>query len=182
MSEHDKGKQRRVLILANETVEGVELLDAIRTGDGGKATEVLVVAPALNSRLRHWVSDEDRARRDAALRLGAYLQELVVMESRQTVGSEMPTRSCRSPTRCIGSRSTRSSLPPIPNEARTGWPGTSSAGRAGSFPSRSTTSSSKEPPGKTWPWRNVKTGVRHLVLSSRKRAECGTFRPHVGWG
>ena len=76
MSEHDKGKQRRVLILANETVEGVELLDAIRTGDGGKATEVLVVAPALNSRLRHWVSDEDRARRDAALRLGAYLQEL----------------------------------------------------------------------------------------------------------
>jgi len=76
MSEHDKGKQRRVLILANETVEGVELLDAIRTGDGGKATEVLVVAPALNSRLRHWVSDDDRARRDAALRLGAYLQEL----------------------------------------------------------------------------------------------------------
>jgi len=54
----------------------MELLDAIPTGADGKATEVLVVAPALNSRLRRWVSDEDRARRDAALRLGAYLQEL----------------------------------------------------------------------------------------------------------
>jgi hypothetical protein len=37
---------------------------------------VLVVAPALNSRLRRWVSDEDRARRLAAERLRAYLDQL----------------------------------------------------------------------------------------------------------
>jgi len=37
---------------------------------------VLVVAPALNSRLRRWVSDEDRARRRAADRLRAYLDQL----------------------------------------------------------------------------------------------------------
>jgi siroheme synthase (precorrin-2 oxidase/ferrochelatase) len=37
---------------------------------------VLVVAPALNSRLRRWVSDEDRARRHAAERLRAYLDQL----------------------------------------------------------------------------------------------------------
>jgi hypothetical protein len=36
---------------------------------------VLVVAPALNSRLRRWVSDEDRARRRAAERLRAYLDQ-----------------------------------------------------------------------------------------------------------
>jgi hypothetical protein len=76
MSEHDNGKKRHVLVVANETIEGVDLVDAIRPGGDGNATEVLVVAPALNSRLRHWVSDEDRARREAALRLGAYLQEL----------------------------------------------------------------------------------------------------------
>jgi hypothetical protein len=37
---------------------------------------VFVVAPALNSRLRRWVSDEDRARRRAAERLHAYLDHL----------------------------------------------------------------------------------------------------------
>ena len=37
---------------------------------------VLVVAPALNSRLRRWVSDEDRARRHASERLRAYLDQL----------------------------------------------------------------------------------------------------------
>ena len=76
MSEHDNGEKHHVLIVANETIEGVELVDAIGIGGDGKTTEVLVVAPALNSRLRHWVSDEDRARREAALRLGAYLREL----------------------------------------------------------------------------------------------------------
>jgi hypothetical protein len=37
---------------------------------------VLVVAPALNSRIRRWASDEDRARRRAAERLRAHLDEL----------------------------------------------------------------------------------------------------------
>jgi hypothetical protein len=37
---------------------------------------VLVIAPALNSRLRRWVSDEDRARRRAAERLRMYLDQL----------------------------------------------------------------------------------------------------------
>lgn len=37
---------------------------------------VLVVAPAVNSRLRRWVSDEDGARRAAADRLAEYLEAL----------------------------------------------------------------------------------------------------------
>jgi hypothetical protein len=37
---------------------------------------VLVIAPALNSRLRRWASDEDRARRRATERLRGYLDQL----------------------------------------------------------------------------------------------------------
>ena len=39
-------------------------LDAVVPPDVSKA-DVLVVAPALNSKLRHWLSDEDAARRRA---------------------------------------------------------------------------------------------------------------------
>ena len=49
-------------------------LDA-ETVDVGDA-EVLVVAPALNSRLRHWLSDEDGARRRAGERVAAYVDRL----------------------------------------------------------------------------------------------------------
>jgi len=52
----------RILIVANETIEGTRLRRAIRSQAAGAAAEVLVVAPALNSRLRHWLSDEDEAR------------------------------------------------------------------------------------------------------------------------
>ena len=38
--------------------------------------EVLVLAPALNSRLRHWVSDEDAARGRAQERVAAWLDRL----------------------------------------------------------------------------------------------------------
>jgi nucleotide-binding universal stress UspA family protein len=45
-------------------------LDAASPLDIGDA-EVLVVAPALNSRLRHWLSDDDGARRQAEERAAA---------------------------------------------------------------------------------------------------------------
>jgi len=38
--------------------------------------DVLVVAPALNSRLRRWVSDEDAARRRAEERAAAFVERL----------------------------------------------------------------------------------------------------------
>jgi nucleotide-binding universal stress UspA family protein len=38
--------------------------------------EVLVVAPALNSRLRHWLSDDDEARRLAEERAAAFVELL----------------------------------------------------------------------------------------------------------
>ena len=65
---------RHVLVVANETVEGRVLHDAIVSQP--RDTQMLVVAPALNSRLRHWTSDEDRARRAADERLAGCLATL----------------------------------------------------------------------------------------------------------
>ena len=60
----------RILVITNETARGEELYEAVLAqAAGAEATDVLVVAPALNSRLRHWLSDEDGARREAAQRV-----------------------------------------------------------------------------------------------------------------
>jgi nucleotide-binding universal stress UspA family protein len=70
-------ENRRILVIANETVEGDVLHETIRFNAGEEAgVEVLVVAPALNSRVRHWLSDEDEARRRAELRLAACVERL----------------------------------------------------------------------------------------------------------
>jgi hypothetical protein len=68
--------EHRILVVANETVGGPELLSEIRERSGGRATRVLVVSPALNSPLRHWVSDEDEARTAAQERLDASLTSM----------------------------------------------------------------------------------------------------------
>ncbi|HEX4525257.1 MAG TPA: hypothetical protein VH108_00785 [Gaiellaceae bacterium] len=61
--------EHRILVVANETVGGPELLSELRSRSAGRKTLVLVVCPALNSPLRHWVSDEDEARAAANGRL-----------------------------------------------------------------------------------------------------------------
>jgi len=63
----------RVLVVANETVGGAQLLETIRERIAGRDARVLVVCPALNSPLRHWASDEDDARSKAQERLDASL-------------------------------------------------------------------------------------------------------------
>jgi len=55
-----------VLIIALDAVMPAELSEA----------EVLVVAPALNSRLRRWLSDEDDARRRAEQLAGTFVELL----------------------------------------------------------------------------------------------------------
>jgi hypothetical protein len=57
---------RHVLVVAVEAVVPEGLADA----------DVVVVAPALTSRLRRWVSDEDAARRRAEARLDTLLERL----------------------------------------------------------------------------------------------------------
>ena len=66
----------RILVVANETVGGPELLDEIRARSRGRTAQVLVVCPALNSPLRHWVSDEDEARGAAQSRLDESLASM----------------------------------------------------------------------------------------------------------
>jgi hypothetical protein len=68
MSEH---KPYRILVIANESIDGSELRALLPDGSA-----VLVVAPALSSRLRFWVSDVDPARRRAERRLALSLPGL----------------------------------------------------------------------------------------------------------
>lgn len=67
---------RRVLVISNETVTGTVLHQAIRFRAHNVHGEVLVVAPALDTRLRHWMPDSDGARRDAEQRLARSLDRL----------------------------------------------------------------------------------------------------------
>src|SRR5262249_54333983 len=68
--------ERRILVVANETVAGTALRRAIQAAAEGRRAEVLVVCPALNSPLKHWLSDEDQARAVAQERLDGSLSEL----------------------------------------------------------------------------------------------------------
>ena len=70
------GAPHTILVIANETAEGDALHDLIRRRAAIAATEVVIVAPALNSRLRHWASDEDGARHRAGERLERSLVRL----------------------------------------------------------------------------------------------------------
>ena len=88
--------ERRILVVANETVGGSVLRETIRQKTGGyPRTEVLVVSPALNSPVRHWASDEDPARRAAEVRLRASLERLseAGIEARGEVGDSEPLQA-----------------------------------------------------------------------------------------
>jgi len=69
-------RNHHLLIVANETVEGSALVDTVRDIALSTDAEVLVVAPALNSRLRHYMSDSDGARHAAEQRLAGCLARL----------------------------------------------------------------------------------------------------------
>lgn len=71
-----RSRSRRILVVANETVAGEALRNAIQTRARRYVDEVFVVCPALSSRLRHWLSDEDRVRARAHARLDASLAAL----------------------------------------------------------------------------------------------------------
>jgi hypothetical protein len=70
-------RTRRILVLANETLAGTALRGEIANRMAGGDAEVFVVCPALNvSKIKHWVSDEDGARREAQERLEAMISRL----------------------------------------------------------------------------------------------------------
>jgi hypothetical protein len=66
-----------VLVIANETVTSPRLADAVRAAVENRLdARVLVVAPALNSRLRHWASDDRAAVEAARVRVRACIRQL----------------------------------------------------------------------------------------------------------
>jgi GABA permease len=89
---HGASGERRVLVIANETVGGEELLSTISTLALSERTQFLVVCPALNSRLKTYTSDEDSAREAAQGRLDETLARLssVGIEARGEVGDGDP--------------------------------------------------------------------------------------------
>jgi GABA permease len=86
---------RRILVVANETVAGRELLEHLHARADGVDTHVLVVAPALNTRLRHLFADVDRAREEAEVRLTGSIESLRAegITARGAVGDSDPVRA-----------------------------------------------------------------------------------------
>ena len=101
---HGSANERRILVIANETVGGEKLRDCIRSKTEGVREEVLVVTPALNSPLRHWASDEDGARAAAAERLEESLGRLRTLgiEARGEVGDGEPLQAIEDALRTFG--------------------------------------------------------------------------------
>jgi GABA permease len=91
---HPEG-ERRILVVANETVGGAPLLSELRRRSEGVREHVLVVSPALNSPLRHWTSDEDGAREAAQQRLEASLAAMRAagIDARGEVGDGDPLQA-----------------------------------------------------------------------------------------
>lgn len=83
-----------ILVVANETSRGTELHELIERRAGARS-EILVVAPALNSRVRHLFSDSDAAVREAELRLAECVEGLrrLGIEASGIVGDEDPLRA-----------------------------------------------------------------------------------------
>lgn len=85
----------RVLVIANETVHGHRLREEILSMSNGVAEDVLVVCPALNSKVRTWTSDEDGAREAASVRLDAALEALrgAGVQARGEIGDGDPLQA-----------------------------------------------------------------------------------------
>jgi hypothetical protein len=117
---HGAGAGRRILVVANETVAGERLREAIRQAAASGPAEVLVVSPALNSPLRHWASDDDGARARAQARLEASLARLheVGIEARGEVGDSDPLQAMEDALRTFGADEIVISTHP---EGRSNW-------------------------------------------------------------
>ena len=100
---HAEG-ERRILVVANETVGGETLRSMILEKSADVREEVLVVTPALNSPLKHWVSDEDDARAAAQERLDASLAKLAAagVAARGEVGDGDPLQAMEDALRTFG--------------------------------------------------------------------------------
>jgi hypothetical protein len=112
--------ERRILVIANETVGGEALRERIQERGAGYRTQVLVVSPALNTPLRHWASDEDPARAQAQERLEASLGRLADagIQARGEIGDGDPLQAIEDALRTFGADEVIISTHP---EGRSHW-------------------------------------------------------------
>jgi len=112
--------ERRILVIANETVAGGALREEIKQRAEGFREDVLVVCPALNAPLRHWVSDEDGARAAAQERLQTSLARLADagVDARGEVGDGDPLQAIEDALRTFGADEVIISTHP---EGRSHW-------------------------------------------------------------
>jgi hypothetical protein len=96
--------ERRILVIANETVGGERLREEIRSRSAGVDEHVFVVCPALNSPLRHWASDEDGARVQAQERLNTSLSRLrqAGVDAKGEIGDAEPLQAMEDALRLFG--------------------------------------------------------------------------------
>ena len=66
----------RILVVANETLSGRALRTAISERPPDGETELHIVCPALNTKIKHWTNEEDEARGAAQQRLEGLLASL----------------------------------------------------------------------------------------------------------
>ena len=111
---------RRILVIANETVGGETLREEIRRHSEGAQADVLVVCPALNTPLKHWVSDDDQARDAAQERLVRSLTRLkeVDIDARGEIGDGEPLQAIEDALRTFGADEIIISTHP---EGRSNW-------------------------------------------------------------
>ena len=112
--------EHRILVVANETVGGEELLAILQRKAEDVREQVLVVCPALNSQVRHWASDEDGARAAAQERLGASLARLrkLGIQAEGEVGDGDPLQAIEDALRTFGADEIVISTHP---EGRSNW-------------------------------------------------------------
>jgi GABA permease len=88
--------ERRILVVANETVGGRTLLSELRSrADGPTPTRVFVVSPALNSPVKHWTNEEEPARAAAQDRLDKSLTAIrgEGLEATGQIGDDDPLQA-----------------------------------------------------------------------------------------
>ena len=96
--------EKRILVIANETVAGDTLHQMIRQKSEGYRTNVLVVAPAQPSPLQHLASDDDPGRRAALERVDASLAKLreAGFSAQGQVGDPDPVQAIEDALRTFG--------------------------------------------------------------------------------
>jgi GABA permease len=96
--------ERRILVVANETLGDVQLTEEIERAAAGYRKRVHVVCPALAGPVHRWVSDTDGARAQAERRLDQTLGRLRAagIEADGEIGDDDPLRAIEDALRTFG--------------------------------------------------------------------------------